>query len=123
MYRSAPSRNTSARNPSHFGSNSQPSPSGRVSAAFASIGSTGGAIGNAMRPRYRGARRRARAGDDDAAARGQGGLASAAPGSDAGLAPRPARGGAGAAGARAAGGAAAARGAGATRRTAARTRG
>src|SRR5437763_9538531 len=35
-----------ARNPSHFGSKSQPSPSGSSAAAFDSIGSIGGSIGN-----------------------------------------------------------------------------
>ena len=34
-----------ARKPSHFGSNSQPSPSGSSSASLASIGSIGGSIG------------------------------------------------------------------------------
>src|SRR6187549_3010648 len=41
----SPSRNTIARKPSHFGSKSQPSPGGSSVASFASIGSTGGAIG------------------------------------------------------------------------------
>src|SRR6267142_1720545 len=49
MYTSSPSRNTMARNPSHFGSKSHPSPSGRTLASLASIGSTGGAMGKAMR--------------------------------------------------------------------------
>ena len=42
MNTSSPSRKTRARNPSHFGSNNQPSPTGRSSAGLASIGSTGG---------------------------------------------------------------------------------
>src|SRR5439155_14404154 len=42
---SAPSRNTMARNPSHFGSYSQPSPRGRCSWSFASIGGIGGFTG------------------------------------------------------------------------------
>src|SRR5215475_15174417 len=43
---SSPSRNTIVRNPSHFGSNCQPSPPGRASAAFDSIGASGGANGS-----------------------------------------------------------------------------
>src|SRR5262245_56906203 len=39
------SRKTMARKPSHFGSNSQPSPGGSSVASFASIGSIGGSIG------------------------------------------------------------------------------
>src|SRR5512143_3019691 len=50
MYVSSPSRNTSARKPSHFGSNSQPSPVGSASAAFASIGSRGGWNGSRITP-------------------------------------------------------------------------
>ena len=36
------------RKPSHFGSNSQPSPSGRVRASLASIGFSGGVSGRAI---------------------------------------------------------------------------
>src|SRR5947209_1409356 len=43
---SAPSRNTMARNPSHFGSYRQPSPRGSSSWSFASIGGTGGFTGS-----------------------------------------------------------------------------
>ena len=43
---SSPSRKTIARKPSHFGSNSQPSPVGSPSEAFASIGSSGGSKGS-----------------------------------------------------------------------------
>jgi hypothetical protein len=56
--------NTSARNPSHFGSYSQPSPRGISRWSFASMGSTGGSNGNevmvapgstsAVRPRMAG---------------------------------------------------------------------
>src|SRR5438132_6469486 len=42
---SSPSRNTSVRNPSHLGSNSQPSPPGSPSAALDSIGWSGGSNG------------------------------------------------------------------------------
>ncbi len=42
---SSPSRNTTARNPSHFGSNIH-SPTGKPSVRFASIGRTGGFTGN-----------------------------------------------------------------------------
>src|SRR5207253_8648795 len=38
-----------ARNPSHFGSNSQPSPSGSAEASLASMGSMGGSMGKGMR--------------------------------------------------------------------------
>src|SRR5262245_22431149 len=40
-------RNTMARKPSHFGSNRNASPAGSSSAGFASIGSIGGATGDA----------------------------------------------------------------------------
>ena len=43
---SPPSRKTSVRNPSHFGSKSHPSPSGRASAALESIGASGGSKGS-----------------------------------------------------------------------------
>src|SRR4030095_7963003 len=43
---SLPSRNTIVRNPSHLGSNCQPSPPGRASAAFDSMGAGGGANGS-----------------------------------------------------------------------------
>ena len=49
MSSSSPSRKTSARKPSHLGSYSQPSPSGRSAAALASMGSTGGSTGRRMR--------------------------------------------------------------------------
>src|SRR5512146_2476889 len=49
---SSPSRNTSARKPSHFGANSQPSPSGRASRGLASIGSIGGSNGSFTPSRY-----------------------------------------------------------------------
>ena len=42
---SPPSRKTSVRNPSHFGSKSHPSPSGSDSAALDSMGSMGGSNG------------------------------------------------------------------------------
>jgi hypothetical protein len=38
------------RNPSHFGSNSQPSPWGKTSAALHSIGDNGGFNGNVIPP-------------------------------------------------------------------------
>src|SRR5581483_9676443 len=47
---SSPSRKTSVRNPSHFGSNCQPSPSGIRSAARESIGASGGANGRRTVP-------------------------------------------------------------------------
>src|SRR6267378_5193624 len=43
---SSPSRNTRVRNPSHLGSNCQPSPPGRASAAFDSMGARGGGNGS-----------------------------------------------------------------------------
>src|SRR4051812_32930400 len=45
---SSPSRNTMQRKPSHFGSNSQPSPSGMARASLASIGRNGGDRGRAI---------------------------------------------------------------------------
>src|SRR5262245_32724321 len=45
---SSPSRNTIVRKPSHFGSNSQPSPPGRPLAEDDSIGAIGGANGKRM---------------------------------------------------------------------------
>ena len=42
---SSPSRNTSVRKPSHFGSNCHPSPPGRPSAALDNMGASGGANG------------------------------------------------------------------------------
>src|SRR3989442_13225365 len=45
-----------ARNPSHFGSKSQPSPSGSSAASFDSIGSIGGSIGNPTPPPSAGTR-------------------------------------------------------------------
>src|SRR6266498_2710856 len=42
---SSPSRNTSVRKPSHLGSNCQPSPPGKASAALDSIGASGGTKG------------------------------------------------------------------------------
>ena len=45
---SAPSRNTMARNPSHFGSYRQPSPRGSSVWSFASIGGIGGFTGRGM---------------------------------------------------------------------------
>src|SRR5438477_8099172 len=42
---SSPSRKTSVRKPSHFGSNSQPSPEGNSSAEAESIGASGGSKG------------------------------------------------------------------------------
>src|SRR5213078_3641872 len=42
---SSPSRNTSARNPSHLGSKIHSSPDGRSATRLASIGSTGGLTG------------------------------------------------------------------------------
>ena len=44
----SPSRKTMQRNPSHFGSYSQPSPSGMERASLASIGSIGGWIGRCI---------------------------------------------------------------------------
>src|SRR5438105_4037127 len=46
MKTSSPSRNTSVRKPSHFGSKIQPSPGGRSPTRFASIGRTGGFTGS-----------------------------------------------------------------------------
>src|SRR5438309_1318083 len=59
---SAPSRNTMARNPSHFGSYSQPSPRGSSVWSFASIGGIGGFTGRATAHMMhrRGARQAAR---------------------------------------------------------------
>src|SRR5439155_15844773 len=42
---SSPSRNTNVRKPSHLGSNCQPSPPGKASAALDSMGASGGAKG------------------------------------------------------------------------------
>src|SRR5262245_17236522 len=42
----SPSRNTSARKPSHLGSKSQPSPAGSSVASLASMGSIGGSMTN-----------------------------------------------------------------------------
>src|SRR4051812_27279406 len=56
MNSSSPSRKIKVRNPSHFGSKSQPSPGGSSPTRFASIGSTGGLIGRSilrMLHRYR----------------------------------------------------------------------
>src|SRR5689334_579936 len=50
MRTSSPSRKTIARKPSHLGSYSQPSPSGRPSEALASIGSSGGSNGRCIEP-------------------------------------------------------------------------
>src|SRR4051794_20300358 len=52
MNTSSPSRKTSARNPSHFGSKIQPSPSGSSLTRLASIGKTGGFTGRSMRASY-----------------------------------------------------------------------
>src|SRR5215472_8983012 len=49
---SFPSRNTNVRKPSHLGSNSQPSPSGRSPAALDSMGASGGAKGRTTRRSY-----------------------------------------------------------------------
>src|SRR5690349_10670267 len=45
---SSPSRKTSVRKPSHFGSKIQPSPSGSALTRLASIGSTGGLTGKSI---------------------------------------------------------------------------
>src|SRR5262250_3036432 len=50
---SPPSRNTSVRKPSHLGSNCQPSPPGKASAALDSMGASGGAKGRDMAAGYR----------------------------------------------------------------------
>src|SRR5437868_14535649 len=49
---SSRSRKTRVRNPSHFGSNSQPSPEGNSSAAADNIGSSGGSKGRRTRLLY-----------------------------------------------------------------------
>src|SRR5439155_2428932 len=49
---SSRSRKTSVRNPSHFGSNSQPSPDGNSSAAADNIGSSGGEKGRRKAPKF-----------------------------------------------------------------------
>src|ERR1700690_662946 len=53
MTTSSPSRKTSARKPSHFGSKIHPSPRGSSPTRSASIGKTGGATGNCMPACYR----------------------------------------------------------------------
>src|SRR5437868_3474350 len=45
---SSPSRKITLRKPSHFGSNSHPSPSGKASAAAESIGARGGSKGTVI---------------------------------------------------------------------------
>src|SRR5881227_2115726 len=51
---SSPSRKTSVRNPSHFGSKSQPSSDGNPSAAADSIGASGGSKGRCKRAAHSG---------------------------------------------------------------------
>src|SRR5437867_7000849 len=58
---SSPSRNTSVRKPSHFGSNCHPSPEGNSAAAVDNIGWSGGSNGNRTPQSYSGVRRLAAA--------------------------------------------------------------